>query len=184
MLLAPRYERLYVLVSHAGEAAKKLPTADERTLASMTSLTAFCNSVSEYSTIIPLIIAPSTPDTMVKWILGLANEHPFRLPEISTPRSIGFTPINPSSNKSRIDPAMIETETQWELFLRRAGLNPFAAQIILLVLREEDKRATIPALSRFAEMSNETRRCLFAGLIGERVLNRVNAIMNNDWQCD
>ena len=100
-------------------------------------------------------------------------------------------PINPSINKPRVDPAMVETETQWELFLRRAGLNPFAAQVVLLVLREEGKlklgstydQGTVPALSGFIEMSSETRRRLFAGLIGERVLKRVEDIMD-EWQCD
>lgn len=183
MLLAPRYERLYVLISHSGGTAKKQITADKRTLESMTSLTAFCNSVSVHSTIIPLIIVPSAPETIAQWILGLAYRHSFRLPETSVPRSIGFMPINPSINKSSIDPTMIETETQWELFLRRAGLNPFAAQVVLLVLRREEEKlrlvstyGTVPALSRFGEMSTETRRRLFAGLIGERVLKRVEAI--------
>lgn len=107
------------------------------------------------------------------------------------PWSIGFTSIKPSINKSSIDPMMIETETQWELFLRRAGLNPFAAQVVLLVLREEEKlsldstcdQGTVSALSRFVEMSTKTRRRLFAGLIGERVLGKVEATMDNDGQC-
>lgn len=190
MVLAPRYERLYVLVSHAGGTAKKQLTADERTLASISSLTAFCNSISEYSTIIPLIVAPSAPETMAQWILGLAYKHSFQLPETSAPRSIGFTPINPGVNKPRLDPAMIETETKSEICLRRAGLNPFAAQVVLLVLRREEEKLglaydqdTVLALSSFTEMSTESRRRLFAGLIGERVLQRVEAIMD-DWQCD
>lgn len=192
MLLAPRYERLYVFISHSGGTAKKQPTADKRTLESITSFTAFCNSASVHSTIIPLIIAPSTPETMAQWILGLAYKHSFRLLETSVPRSIGFMPINPSINRPRVDPAMVETETQWELFLRRAGLNPFAAQVVLLALRREEEKlklgstydqGTVSALSRFIEMSSETRRRLFAGLIGERVLKRVEDIMD-EWQCD
>lgn len=193
MLLTPRYDRLYVLISHSGGTAKKQPTVDERTLASMASLTTFCNSVSVHSTIIPLIVASSTPETMAQWILGLTYKHPFRLPETSVPQSIGSIPINPSSDKSRVGPAMFEPETQSELFLRRAGLNPFAAQVVLLVLSSEQQKqgsgsiydqGTVPALSRFAEMSTETRRRLFVELIGERVLGRVEAIMDSDWRLD
>lgn len=112
------------------------------------------------------------------------------------PRNIGFTPINPRNDRSRVDPAVLETETRWELFLRRAGLNPFAAQIVLLVLKKEEGNSCsntaaynnmgtkTSGLSRFVEMSSETRRRLFTGLIGDRVLKRIEAIMDNDWQCD
>lgn len=200
VLLAPRYERLYVLVCHSGGTAKKKPTVDKRTLASITSLTAFCNSVSGYSTIIPLLVSPSAPETAAQWIMGLASKHSFQLPQFSTelgmPRNIGFTPINPRNDRSRVDPAVLETETRWELFLRRAGLNPFAAQIVLLVLKKEEGNSCsntaaynnmgtkTSGLSRFVEMSSETRRRLFTGLIGDRVLKRIEAIMDNDWQCD
>ena len=212
MLLAPRYEQLYIFICHAGGTTTKkhpvVPTADKRTLASITSLIAFCNSASKCSTITPLLIAPSAPEIVAEWILSLAYKHSFEVPQSSSmgmememERSIiGFTPINPNKNndKKKLDPACMETETQWELFLRRAGLNPFAAHVVLAVMREEGGGITggnalafdhtesvkVPALSRFIEMSAEHRRRLFAGLIGDRVLKRIEAVVDNDWQCD
>ena len=210
MLLAPRYKQLYIFICHAGGTTTKKhpmgPTADKRTLASITSLIAFCNSASKYSTVIPLLITPSAPETVAEWVLSLAYKHSFELPQsssvgIEVERStIGFTPINPnnSNNKKNLDPTCMETETQWELFLRRAGLNPFAAQVMLAVMREEGgvipgdnalvfdhtESVRVSALSRFIEMSTEHRSRLFAGLIGDRVLRRIEAVVDNDWQCD
>lgn len=212
MLLAPRYEQLYVFICHAGGATTKKhpagPTADKRTLASITSLIAFCSSASKYSTITPLLITPSAPETVAEWVFSLAYKHSFELPQSSSVgmgmemerSTIRFTPINPnnSNNKKKLDPVCMETETQWELFLRGAGLNPFAAQVILAVMREEGdgvagedtlvsdhaEEMGAPALSRFIEMSTEYRRRLFAELIGDRVLKRIEAVVDNDWQCD
>lgn len=206
MLLAPRYEQLYIFICHAGGTTTKKnpvgPTADKRALASITSLIAFCNSASKYSTISPLLITPSAPETVSEWILSLAYKHSFEVPQSSSvgmememERSIiGSTPINPNNNNNKkLGPTCMETETQWELFLRRAGLNPFAAQVILAVMREGDgvagekaltsdhtESVRVPALSRFIEMSAEHRRRLFAGLIGDRVLKRIEAVVGND----
>lgn len=218
ILLAPRYEQLYIFICHAGGPTKKQlqpqaqgsgkatgPTADKRTLASITSLMAFCSSASKYSTLTPLLITPSASETVAEWILSLASKHSFELPQSISMKmersTIGFTPINPNKNgtkKTRLNPACMETETQWELFLRRAGLNPFAAQVLLAVMREEgdgpvDENAPpsdhaggmkVSALSRFIEMSTEHRRRLLADLVGDRVLKRIDDVVDNDWQCD
>lgn len=189
MLLAPRYDRLYILVCHTGSTTtgKPGPTADKRTLESMVSFTAFCNSLSGYSTVMPLVITPSTPETVAEWALSLAHRHSVQL---SVGRSTNdFTPINPDNNTAtRLDPAFMETETQWERFLRYAGLNPFAVHAILAVLKKEENNnpnsTEVSSLSRFIEMSTEHRRHVFAGIIGDRVLDRVEATIEQDWQCD
>lgn len=218
VLLAPRYERLYMLVCHSGGAAGKQSqtkspgtTADKRTLTFMTSLMAFCTSASGHSTITPLLISPSTPETIAEWILSLAHKHSFQLPEPSMTipqNTISFTPINPTIHKkATLDPVSMEPETQWELFLRRAGLDPFAAQAILAVLKNEEESEVASlrlrgehvagssdgiemevtkasGISRFVEMASEQRRRHFVGLVGERVLGRVEGVMDLDWQCD
>ncbi|KAE8333881.1 hypothetical protein BDV39DRAFT_211921 [Aspergillus sergii] len=107
--------------------------------------------------------------------------------------SMAFTPVNPTP-KTKFDIDAMENETRWEVFLRRVGLNPYAAQIILTVLRHErdipkrndnvgtsdDVEKEMGALSSFIEMSPERRRELFPDLIGERS----DAILEKDWQCD
>ncbi|OGM51190.1 hypothetical protein ABOM_000220 [Aspergillus bombycis] len=199
-LLAPRYRYLYVFVAHGTSSPKygqdNAPrwTADRRLLASFTSLTAFCNSMSANSTISPILISPSS-NTLIEWILALARKHAFQLPTntVDLPQTTSFTPVNPTQ-KNKFDIKAMENETRWEIFLRRGGLNPYAAQTILTILtykREipkckdndrtpHDVEEEISALSRFIEMSPERRQELFPDLIGKRN----EAILEKDWQCD
>jgi hypothetical protein len=94
--------------------------------------------------------------------------------------------------------------TVWELFLRQAGLNPYAAQTILVYLRREDEEerayirytprtAASPSsgedrggqgLARFIEMAPDRRREVFGELIGDRMMGRINHVLDKDWQCD
>ncbi|KNG84938.1 hypothetical protein ANOM_005769 [Aspergillus nomiae NRRL 13137] len=199
-LLAPRYRYLYVFVAHGanfpkgGQGNAPRLTADRRLLASFTSLTAFCDSMSANSTISPILISPSS-DTLIEWILALARKHAFHLPADTAglPQTMSFTPVN-ATPKNMFDIEAMENETCWEIFLRRVGLNPYAAQTILTVLKYEreiperkyndgtphDVDKEMSALSRFIEMSPERRRELFPGLIGKRN----EAILEKDWQCD
>ncbi|OOO13836.1 hypothetical protein OAory_01024310 [Aspergillus oryzae] len=199
-LLAPRYKHLYVFVTHgtsslnSGQGNAPRWTADRRLLASFTSLTAFCDSMSADSTISPILISPS-PDILIRWILELAHKHAFQLPTdtVDLPQTRGFMLVNPTP-KTKFYIEAMENETCWEIFLRRVGLNPYAAQVILTVLRHErdipkrndnvstpdDVEKEMSALSRFIEMSPERRRELFPDLIGERS----DAILEKDWQCD
>ncbi|KAE8376998.1 hypothetical protein BDV26DRAFT_305164 [Aspergillus bertholletiae] len=179
-LLAPRYRYLYVLVAQGTSSPRSgqgnIPqwTADKRLLASFTSLIAFCDSMSAISTISPVLISPS-PDTLIGWVLALAHKHAFKLPpgSVDLPQTAASTPVCPTP-KTRFDIKTMENETHWELFLRRAGLNPYAAQTILTVLRHEraiplqddDVEKEMSALSRFIERSPERRRELFPDLIG------------------
>ncbi|KAH2333518.1 hypothetical protein KXW30_004013 [Aspergillus fumigatus] len=209
-LLAPRYERIYLFICHSAPSPKESqgkqsgPTADKRLLASIASLTAFCNSMSAYATINPLL-APSSPETAAGWILSLANKHIARLPENPTriPPSTSFTPIN-SPQKNRLRPEIMMRTTVWELFLRQAGLNPYAAQLILAFIKREDEeertyiRYASPkaassssvedggthGLARFIEMEPDRRKEVFGQLIGDRMMGRINHILDKDWQCD
>ncbi|KAF7161866.1 hypothetical protein CNMCM6106_008982 [Aspergillus hiratsukae] len=209
-LLAPRYERIYLFICHSAPSPKKLPvkqsgpSADKRVLTSIASLTAFCTSLSTYATISPLLV-PSCPETVAGWVLSLANKHIARLPGNLTrnPPSTSFTPIN-STRKNRLDPETMMRTTAWELFLRQAGLNPYAAQAILAFLRREDEEewthirytsrtAAVSSsvndegghgLARFIEMALDRRTEVFGELVGDRMMGRINHILDKDWQCD
>ncbi|GFF24320.1 hypothetical protein IFM58399_00620 [Aspergillus lentulus] len=209
-LLAPRYERIYLFICHSAPSSKKLlvkqsgPIADKRVLTSIASLTAFCSSMSAYATISPLLV-PSRPETVAGWVLSLANKHIARLPENPTriPSGTSFTPIN-SAQKNRLRPEMMMRTTVREMFLRQAGLNPYAAQVILAFLSREDEeertyiRYKSPTaassssveeggtqgLARFIEMEPDRRKEVFGELIGDRMMGRINHILDKDWQCD
>ncbi|KAL4868651.1 hypothetical protein BDV12DRAFT_169145 [Aspergillus spectabilis] len=199
--LSPRYEHLYILITHGPDNStkKRLITADKRIITSLTALTAFCTSISDSGNIIPLLL-PSNPDSIATWILALAHKHVCRLPPPMSQSQFrsAFTPVNP---KSRVAFELGNMEESiWELFLRRVGLNPFAAQVVLAVLRREecdmdnkigtgdyDSRVqgeSPGCLSRFVEMSSNERRMLFKGLLGEEILKRVDSLIERDWQCD
>ncbi|KAL4952668.1 hypothetical protein BDW69DRAFT_185192 [Aspergillus filifer] len=204
--LSIRYERLYVLITHnADQINAKLPrsrtqttnltlSADKPLLTSLTSLSAFCASLPAstsnacggqgqgYASVTPLLI-PSTPDSITSWILALAHKH---LCAIPTPRSLSqsntFTPINP---KPQLVGLLGEAqESVWEVFLTRAGLNPFAARVVIAILERDGGRSGISPLSRFVEMSADERRALFERILGERTLKRVESLIERDWQCD
>lgn len=186
------------------------------------------------STVAPILI-PATPEIITNWILELANKHAFKsiLPGNISIRedenvpphnnTIGFTPINknnlPNNNvwtnsESRYHRLYFQhEETNWELSLREVGLNPFAAQTVLGVLRiqipdhgrglmmDQDYgngnshalglrgeamlgNDDASAVSRFIEMPSEQRRCLFGELIGDGVLKSVEAVIDRNWQFD
>ncbi|KAI9375507.1 hypothetical protein BJX61DRAFT_539790 [Aspergillus egyptiacus] len=199
--LSTRYEQLYIFISHCGKNPPRKPKtagpqieADKRTLASFVSLSAFCSSLLEYAAITPQFIPPG-PESAASWILALAHKHAcqFPAPKPQCQYSMAFTPVNPKPQVESLLGSM--KESVWELFLRRMGLKPYAAQVVLAVLRRErsqilnadDFAAAEPcpgSLSDFVEMSSEKRRVLFGQLLGERTLRRVDALIEKDWQCD
>ncbi|KAI4646835.1 hypothetical protein J4E93_005059 [Alternaria ventricosa] len=88
----------------------------------------------------------------------------------------------------------VAQETSWEVFLRRVGLNPFAAQVIMAWLRKPlnvpiapsstHHAKTVPAfgLARFMLMSEEERIHSFQALMGGyHVLMRVSELIDQRW---
>jgi hypothetical protein len=91
--------------------------------------------------------------------------------------------------QNRVDNTeLLDFETHWELFLRRAGMNTFAAQDILAKLKAPDGvDATSPSkaghfgLPAFVDMGKEQRLARFAGVCGTGVLERVSAVVDARW---
>jgi hypothetical protein len=179
-----------------GEGSGQKPTADRRTLSALTSLTAFCNSASTHATITPVFV-PSTPDIIGEWVVSLAQKHALTGPTFRT--------ANNRTTGLRIVPSALTVEkaSNWELFLRQAGMNPFAALTTLSIMRKAeredlesagqitdefvykfDRKRRVRSLSKFMEMSRERRKELLEGIVGGRVLSRVEEVVEQDWQCD
>lgn len=87
---------------------------------------------------------------------------------------------------------------QWETFLRRAGLNPFAAQVILTSLKDPyhlplnsspstssdmpSKSVEVLSLPALILMPAEERVRRFQALLGgSRILTRVNSLLDQQW---
>jgi len=88
----------------------------------------------------------------------------------------------------------VAQETSWEVFLRRVGLNPFAAQVIMAWLRKPLNMPIAPSsthhaktvsafgLARFLLMIEEDRIHSFQALMGGyRVLMRVSELIDQRW---
>ena len=82
---------------------------------------------------------------------------------------------------------LIQDETHWEVFLRRAGMNAFAAQAILSDLKEPSGRAEGDSsgdygLTAFVKMTVEERSARYETLLGGRqLLARVSRVLDARW---
>jgi len=83
---------------------------------------------------------------------------------------------------------LVEDETHWELFLRRAGMNTFGAQSILADLKAPDGDTGSPTedgtygLVYFVEMDRDARKTMFGEKCGEGVIDRVSDMLDKPWK--
>ncbi|KAF2645351.1 hypothetical protein P280DRAFT_441736 [Massarina eburnea CBS 473.64] len=97
----------------------------------------------------------------------------------------------PYGSKDIGDVKPLADESNWELLLRRAGLNPFAAQVILAYLKDPivyqvpgtpSHMMLLRGLGRFVIMDVRERVESFQGLMGgARVLRRVSVLLDQRW---
>jgi len=157
--VSPRYEKLVVLVSEG---------KDDEVTARMTesdclTFTEFAGYLSGSENPISIQYVGGGEGTLSKWIVS---------------NIVQF----------RVDTELIVDETFWELFLRRAGLNAFAAQAVIGELKAPDgvdpgipSKAGLFGLTSFVEMGREERLARFRATCGHRVLARVSAVVDARW---
>ncbi|KAJ0163568.1 hypothetical protein CTA2_2778 [Colletotrichum tanaceti] len=157
--VAPLYERLIVLVSEgnlAGEHANPLDGADAEAYA---SFVAFASSLgSRGGCSIRAIYVAGGNQTLAGWTCALIATHV-------------------KEAASNVQQILMPEETEWEVFLRRAGLNMYAAQVALAVVKgtypEDGQDRT---LVRFLGMSSAERADMLQEFLGGRDLaDRVSA---------
>ena len=93
-----------------------------------------------------------------------------------------------SISSHKVDVELLAEETHWELFLRRAGLNPFAAQAVILNVKAPENvnasnssKAAHFGLTAFVEMGKEQRIARFGHICGNRLIERVGAAVDAIW---
>ena len=79
----------------------------------------------------------------------------------------------------------IQDQTLWEHFLCKAGINPMAAQLVLGMLKkpptlEESSRQRF-GLAQLAAMSADDRERMFARLLGQKAMGRINEVLDAKW---
>ncbi|KAL8738027.1 MAG: hypothetical protein Q9181_001134 [Wetmoreana brouardii] len=160
---AARYERLIVLVSRANTSSNgstlftsDLDGSDCEAVASFTAFLKHLPTLSESE----LLLVDGETSVLATWIVSLMLKYSFDL----------------SVN-------LLQEETQWEVFLRQAGMNAFAAQVVLAGLkstREEDGGTW--GLRKYVLMSPQERSQRFeAALGGKGILDRVGKVLDARW---
>ena len=83
---------------------------------------------------------------------------------------------------------LLQWESKWELFLRRACMNVAAAQVILGMLKESNMVVNgeqFRGLPAFVKMSDLERAAKFGGVLGgTRMLRRASKIIDKCWEQD
>ncbi|KAH7411171.1 hypothetical protein BKA64DRAFT_375362 [Cadophora sp. MPI-SDFR-AT-0126] len=157
--VTPRYEKLIVLISEG----KAEGVANRMTESDCIAFAEFAGFLSGFDTSICMQYVGGGEETLSKWIVSNIIQY-------------------------RMDTELIADETFWELFLRRAGLNAFAAQAVIGELKAPDgvdpgtpSKAGLFGLTSFVEMGEEDRLARLGNICGARVLARVSAVVDSRW---
>lgn len=151
--LCQRYECLVVVVWNQHSSVADLCQNDADVIA---SLMAFGGALQDVCTVVSRMIN-GTEEDLARWVVALM---------VQQGKSV----------------ELLEDETLWELFLRDAGLNAFAAQAVLREVREYNgKRGGLPA---FLAMDASVREDRFSAIVGNRVLRRVSRRLDGAWGID
>lgn len=157
-----RYGRLIILVRGEGgrdETFRELAPSD---VVALTDFQGFATGL-DCSALVYYI--GGGDDTLSKWVASLVCRH-------------GQTdPV--------VQDSLIEAETLWELWLRRAGFNVYAAQMVAGQLKvpkaETDTNQGHHGLGAFTTMTRNERMRRFGPMVGPRVLERVSQAVDEIW---
>lgn len=157
-----RYDRLIILVGGEGgrdDTFRELPPSDA---VAVTDFQGFatgldCNALAYY--------IGGGDDTLSRWIASLVCRH--------------------GQTDQGVQDGLIEAETLWELWLRRAGFNVYAAQMVAGQLKvpkaETDTKQGHHGLGAFTTMTRNERMRRFGPMVGPRVLERVSQAVDEIW---
>ena len=162
---ASKYGRLIVLISDyrqpsGYDQSRPRSAFDISDCEAVAHFTAFCYSLEDET---QAIFVAGGSEELSRWIVTVMIKY--------------------SGSNSNI--RLIQDETLWEVFLRRAGMNAFAAQAILGKLNEkimEESGSSDFGLTAFVKMSEVERFAKFEGMLGGiRLLSRINKVLDAKW---
>lgn len=164
--LSQACHRVIVLIHYTASAD---PNAQHKTTLAQVTFAAFCHSLSRPTCTQPRIVQPywfpvhtpaSTADTVNAWVWQVIRTY-----------------AQPATSP------MIQDETLWELFLRRTGLNPLAAQLVIASLERPGPGAAcvgpepVWGMRKLVAMGSRERVERFADVIGWDVVDRLNIVL-------
>jgi hypothetical protein len=167
--VAPRYEKLLILISEdhirdysgdeSGNAESQIVDSDYK---AVVDFIGFCSSLKQDT---QALLVVGKEDQLAKWIVAMMVKYGVADPEVK----------------------LIPEETLWEIFLRRAGFNAFAAQAILAKLKDQRTATSTTtvmdsSLPAFVKMSVERRLEKFEKMFGgSSLLGRVGTCLDARW---
>ncbi|OQO09499.1 hypothetical protein B0A48_04901 [Cryoendolithus antarcticus] len=161
--VAAHFERLLVFVSEANNSETGAEDLDDRDAEALSDVIAFTSSID--------------CEVKVTYVPGGDTDLTGRTAAAIASYSVADGSIT-----------LLQDETLWERFLRKAGLNAFAAQAILGQLKRTNStssEATMEersGLGAFVCMSVEERVQRFGALLGgDRLLRRVSQVIDAKW---
>ena len=168
-----RYERLIVLVNQyrntdpsSNNFRADVQSLDDDDSSAFAEFTAFCSALPDE---VETYFIAGSEENLARWMVAMMVKH-----GMNTDQEV----------------KLLQDETLWEVFLRRAGMNAFAAQAILATLKAPDQdevdgagiQATDFGLTAFVKMSVEERFARFETLLGgRRLLGRVSKVLDMRW---
>lgn len=160
--IALRYDRLIILVGGEGGPDNSFREVGSSDAAALTDFQGFASGL-QCNTLVYYI--GGGDDTLSRWVASLVCRH-------------GQTDPN-------VQNGLIEVETLWELWLRRAGFNVYAAQMVAGQLKvpktETDTKQGHHGLAAFTTMTRNERMRRFGPMVGPRVLERVSQVVDEIW---
>ncbi|KAK4213498.1 hypothetical protein QBC37DRAFT_387988 [Rhypophila decipiens] len=170
--VASKYETLLVLISEGNKHSESITPLNG---SDANALVEFHGFVAGLSCQISVMYIGGGQETLAKWVASSISQH--------------------ANEGAPVQDPLLEEETCWEVFLRRAGMNSFGAQAVLGLLKnpeadeEEVQTATVGAtagrlygLPLFVMMSAEERIVMFEDIFGGRkVLEWVSEVLDWEW---
>ncbi|MCJ1464776.1 hypothetical protein MMC07_003389 [Pseudocyphellaria aurata] len=164
---APRYERLLVLAGGVGNGESLVDSNGasseliESDCEALVDFMGFCSNMQQDT---QAIFIAAGEEQLAHWIVAMMVKHGVSDPQLK----------------------LLQDETLWEIFLRRAGMNAFAAQAILAELRAPDtdseQRHVAFGLTAFVQMDRAERLARFEGILGGRgLIERVSKRLDARW---
>ncbi|KAK3324006.1 hypothetical protein B0T19DRAFT_427473 [Cercophora scortea] len=163
--VAARHERLVIFISEGNkhsETMGPLSESDEK------ALEGFQDFAASLASNIQVKYVGGGVETLAKWVAATICDHA-------------------AAESPPVQDFVLAEETRWELFLRRAGMNAYAAQVVLGMLKDPDSEPAIGGpqvygLPQFVMMTREARVAMFEGVFGgRRVLDRVSERIDSPW---
>lgn len=162
--VSARYERLIVLVSQSNrvdESTRDLSASECASFAEFSGLVLGLNPNSQ------VYFVGGGEESLAKWLVALIQRYSIE--------TVGLQGL------------LINSETTWELIMRRAGMNAYAAQIVLAILKgisnDDPQGPVMGELQRFILMTTPERIEQFSEVMGgTNVLQRVGAALDGPWE--